>query len=91
MDCLGAYGNSDIKTPHIDRLAADGVRFENSFCPFPVCTPSRYSLLSGRYVHDHHGWTNHCYDITHATSPFEVVFFDAFETGDTAIWKRTVP
>ena len=59
MDCLGTYGNSDIKTPHIDRLAADGVRFENSFCPFPVCTPSRYSLLSGLYVHDHHGWNNH--------------------------------
>jgi len=58
MDCLGAYGNTDIKTPNIDRLAADGVCYANSFCPFPVCTPSRYSLLSGRYVHDHHGWNN---------------------------------
>jgi arylsulfatase A-like enzyme len=58
MDCLGAYGNADVKTPNIDRLAADGVRYTNSFCPFPVCTPSRYSLLSGRYVHEHHGWTN---------------------------------
>jgi arylsulfatase len=59
IDCLGAYGNADIKTPHIDQLAADGVRYANSFCPFPVCTPSRYSLLCGRYVHEHHGWTNH--------------------------------
>jgi len=59
MDCLGTYGNADIKTPHIDQLAADGVRYTNSFCPFPVCTPSRYSLLCGRYVHEHHGWTNH--------------------------------
>jgi len=58
IDCLGAYGNADIKTPHIDRLAADGVRYDNSFCPFPVCTPSRYSLLCGQYVHDHRGWTN---------------------------------
>ncbi len=58
IDCLGAYGNPDVETPHIDRLAQDGVRFENSFCPFPVCTPSRYSLLSGRYVHDHRGWDN---------------------------------
>lgn len=58
IDCLGAYGNTDIKTPHIDGLAADGVRYDNSFCPFPVCTPSRYSLLCGQYVHEHRGWTN---------------------------------
>jgi len=60
IECLGAYGNQDVKTPNIDRLAADGVRFDNSFCPYTVCTPSRYSLLSGLYVHEHSGWTNHC-------------------------------
>lgn len=60
FDCLGAYGNKEIKTPHIDSLAADGVRFNNSFCSFPVCTPSRYSLLSGLPVHEHQGWDNHC-------------------------------
>jgi arylsulfatase len=60
FDCLGAYGNPDVQTPHIDALAADGVRYQNSFCPFPVCTPSRYSLLSGLHVHQHLGWTNHC-------------------------------
>jgi arylsulfatase A-like enzyme len=60
IDCLGAYGNTEIKTPHIDGLAADGVRYDNSFCPFPVCTPSRYSLLCGQYVHEHRGWTNRC-------------------------------
>jgi arylsulfatase len=57
-DCLGSSGNRDIKTPNIDRLAADGVRYTNSFCAFPVCTPSRYSLLSGQYVHQHAGWDN---------------------------------
>ena len=60
FDCLGAYGNRQVKTPHIDALAAEGVRFNNSFCSFPVCTPSRYSLLSGQPVHDHRGWNNHC-------------------------------
>ena len=60
MECLGAYGNPDIRTPHIDALAADGVRYDNSFCPYPVCTPSRYSLLCGQYVHQHRGWNNHC-------------------------------
>ncbi|HEY65622.1 MAG TPA: sulfatase-like hydrolase/transferase [Caldilineae bacterium] len=58
-DCLGPYGNSQIRTPHLDRLAADAVRFDNCFCPYPVCTPSRYSLLTGLYVRQHLGWTNH--------------------------------
>jgi len=58
-DCLGCYGNPDIRTPHIDSIARDGVLFQNSFCPYPVCTPSRYSLISGLYVHQHRGWTNH--------------------------------
>jgi membrane-anchored protein YejM (alkaline phosphatase superfamily) len=38
-DCLGTYGNVDVQTPHIDRLAADGVRYTNSFsisCVYPV-------------------------------------------------------
>ena len=58
-DCIGAYGNNDIKTPHIDKLAEDGVIFNSSFCSHPVCTPSRYSLLTGLYVHQHLGLTNH--------------------------------
>jgi len=58
-DCLGAYGNPDVPTPNLDALAADGVLYSNSFCPFPICTPSRYSLLAGLYVHQHGGWTNH--------------------------------
>ncbi len=60
MDCLGAYGNNQVRTPHIDAFAAEGTRYTNSFCAYPVCTPSRYSIFSGRYVHEHRGWTNHC-------------------------------
>jgi len=58
FDCLGAYGNEEIRTPHIDRLAENGVLFRESHCTYPICTPSRYSLLSGLYVHEHRGWTN---------------------------------
>lgn len=60
MDCIGAYGNDEIQTPHLDALAGDGVRYDNSFCPFPVCTPSRYSFLAGLYVRQHLGGSNHC-------------------------------
>ncbi|NQT87781.1 sulfatase-like hydrolase/transferase, partial [bacterium] len=59
-DCLGAAGNPDVHTPHLDKLAAEGVRFDHSYCPYPVCTPSRYSLLSGLYTNEHRGWSNRC-------------------------------
>lgn len=59
FDCLGCYGNPSVRTPHIDGLAADGVRYDESFCVYPVCTPSRYSFLSGLYVHQHLGRSNH--------------------------------
>ena len=37
----GCYGNPEIQTPNIDRLAADGMRFENFFCTSPVCSPAK--------------------------------------------------
>jgi len=46
---LGSYGNTDSRTSQIDRLATGGVRFANVFTPSPVCSPSRATMLSGRY------------------------------------------
>jgi N-acetylgalactosamine-6-sulfatase len=48
---LGCYGCRDIKTPHLDRLAAQGVRFTNFYANGPECTPTRAALLTGRYQH----------------------------------------
>lgn len=60
FDTIGAYGNKEVRTPNIDRLAEDGILYQNSFCTYPVCTPSRYSFLTSLYPHQHLGWTNRC-------------------------------
>src|SRR3954452_19449616 len=46
---IGAQGCRDIPTPHIDRLAAEGVRFTDAYANGSFCTPTRAALLSGRY------------------------------------------
>jgi arylsulfatase A-like enzyme len=47
---LGCYGATKIKTPNVDRLASEGVRFTQGYAPSATCTPSRYSLLTGEYA-----------------------------------------
>lgn len=58
FDCIGCYGNNEIRTPNIDAIAKDGVRYTEHYTVYPVCTPSRYSMLSGMYTHQHCAWTN---------------------------------
>jgi arylsulfatase len=52
-DALGANGNAMLKTPNIDALARDGVRFESCFVQNTVCVPSRACIQTGRYTHQH--------------------------------------
>jgi choline-sulfatase len=50
-DWMTCVGNSPVPTPNLDRIAKRGVRFENAYCPYPVCTASRMALMTGMYAH----------------------------------------
>ncbi len=52
-DALGLGGNKHLQTPNIDRLGKEGVYFKNAFCTTSLCSPSRASILSGLYAHQH--------------------------------------
>ncbi|MDT5336273.1 MAG: hypothetical protein QOD90_1778 [Mycobacterium sp.] len=60
---LGAYGHSDVRSPRLDQLAAEGILFTRAHATAPLCSPSRGSLFTGRYPQSngllglaHHGW-----------------------------------
>jgi choline-sulfatase len=55
---LGCYGNQLVRTPNLDRLAAEGVRFSNAYCPSPLCVPSRMSFMTSRTPSANGVWNN---------------------------------
>ena len=46
---LSCYGHPTIRTPHLDQMAADGIRFTQFYSAAPLCSPSRAALMTGRY------------------------------------------
>lgn len=75
-DCMGAYGNRDIKTPYLDALASDSVTYNECFTVYPVCTPSRYSFLTGLYPNQHAGTGNRS-TISHTLDTFPRILNDS--------------
>lgn len=51
-NCLGT-GDRGVKTPWLDQLAGEGIRFDRAYCNNPICSPSRISFISGQYPHNH--------------------------------------
>lgn len=52
-NAMGCAGNPIVRTPNLDKLAAEGTRFATAYTVAPICTPSRYSFFTGRYAHVH--------------------------------------
>ncbi len=87
----GAYGATAIKTPNIDRLAREGIRFTNGYSASATCTPSRYALLTGEYP-----WRNEQAKILSGTAPLlidttmmtlpEMLKTEGYHTGIVGKW-----
>ena len=58
VDMLGCYGYPDMETPNLDRLAAEGIRFDQAYTTQPVCQPARSAIFTGTYPHACAGWSN---------------------------------
>ncbi len=79
---LGCYGDTDARTPHIDRLARDGVRFQNACSTYPICVPFRFTFMTGEYAH-----TRLVPGIEWAMSPAERTLADELnEAGYDTAW-----
>lgn len=63
----GCYGNTIAETPHLDALAAGGLTFDAAYCPSPLCTPSRMSMLTARHPFRNKVWGNE--DVLHSGLP----------------------
>jgi arylsulfatase A-like enzyme len=79
-DCLGYAGHPLVKTPHLDRLAEQGVVFETAYCASPVCSPARASWLTGTYPHAHNQLAN--YGPEKIGTPGVMMNEDAITLGD---------
>ncbi len=96
-DMLGCEGHPFLKTPHLDRLAAEGARFANMFVTTSLCSPSRASFLSGLYAHSHgvvNNFTDYPADLPSfprilQSEGYETAYIGKWHMGEQSDDKRT--
>ncbi len=79
---LSCYGNPDVSTPRLDRMASEGVRFTNACVTAPICSIARSALMTGRYqtsigAHNHRSHRDHEYRLPAGVGPFTALFREA--------------
>jgi len=57
----GCYGDPVVRTPNLDRLAAEGITFDAAYTNSPLCVPARLSFTAGKYIHRIGAWSNNCW------------------------------
>ncbi len=86
VDAMSAVGNKWVKTPNMDSLAANGVYFTNSYCPYPLCSPSRSALHTSRMPHEY-GVDHNNMSIDPKTPISGQIFREAgYDTGYAGKW-----
>ncbi|MCX7007235.1 MAG: sulfatase-like hydrolase/transferase [Kiritimatiellaeota bacterium] len=93
VDALSCAGNPHVKTPHLDRLAARGVRFTKSYCTYPLCCPSRASLFASRMPHELGVYGNFDAELADKGVPTMGELFKAagYEAAYSGKWHLQVP
>lgn len=85
-DCMSCAGHPYLKTPNIDRLSNEGVRFANALCTTSLCSPSRASILSGLYAHTHKVMDNFTEFPSNITSFPQRLHNEGYETAYIGKW-----
>ena len=85
-DALSSMGHPVIKTPHLDRLADEGILFQNAFVTTSLCSPSRASFLTGQYPHRHGVVTNHTPWDNRNVTFLEILKSAGYETAFIGKW-----
>jgi arylsulfatase A-like enzyme len=89
-DAMSCAGNKRIKTPNIDRLACEGIRFTHAYTTFPLCCPFRASVMTGKYAHAHGMLANH-YPIPLGQEFIAEIMRNAgYQTGYVGKWHLNV-
>lgn len=83
---MGCAGHPFIQTPGLDRLAREGLFFENAFSPTPLCSPSRASILTGNYAHNHGVLNNHTPWTRQRTTFLEMLSKEGYSTAFIGKW-----
>lgn len=93
IDGMGCAGNPFVKTPGVDQLASKGVRFEKSYCTYPLCCPSRGSLFTSLTPHELGIYSNSDAELSSKNVPTMGELFKAggYETAFAGKWHLSAP